>query len=72
MAPLSTAQVANQIGIHRATLEEWLSRGKVKSPRTIEIGNQSFGLWRESDIARLEEYKSKFYCRGRGRKKKIS
>ncbi len=71
MSPLSTKDVAARIGVHRATLEEWLSKRKVKPPKVVKIGNQTYRLWTERDINRLYAYKSKFYRKGRGRKKAV-
>ena len=72
MAPLSTAQIASALGIHRVTLEEWLSKGKVKPPKTVQIGAKAYRLWTERDIERLRKFKMKSYRKGRGRKKKES
>lgn len=71
MAPPSTAEIAALVGIHRATLEEWLSRGKVKPPKKVRIGAKFFRLWTGRDVARLRKFKEKFYRKGRGRKKKV-
>jgi excisionase family DNA binding protein len=70
MSPLSTREVAELVSVHLATLEEWLSSEKVKSPKTLQIGGQTYRLWTDRDVERLREYKRKFYRKGRGRKKK--
>ena len=70
MSPLSTREVADQVGIHLATLEEWLSKGKVKPSRTVRIGAKTYRLWTERDVERVRKHKEKFYRKGRGRKKK--
>lgn len=70
MSPLSTKDVAAQVGVHRATLEEWLSKGKVCSPKTVQIGERTLRLWTDKDIARVMTYKQAFYRKGRGRKNK--
>ena len=70
MSPYSTREVAETVGIHVATLEEWLSKGKVKSPRTVQVGAKNYRLWSERDVERVRKYKEKFYRKGRGRKKK--
>jgi len=69
MVPLSTAEVAALIGVHRVTLEEWLRLGKVKPPKTAKIGGHTYRLWSEKDVERLRTYKEKAYRKGRGRKK---
>ncbi|MBI4459914.1 MAG: MerR family transcriptional regulator [Acidobacteria bacterium] len=72
MTPMSTAQVASAIGVHPATLEEWLSKRKVKPPKVVKIGARSYRLWTERDVETLKQHKAKFYRKGRGRKKKTS
>ena len=70
MSPYSTREVASKVGIHLATLEEWLSKGKVKPPKTVQVGAKSYRLWRDRDVEKVREYKEKSYRKGRGRKKK--
>jgi len=70
MSPLATREVAALVGIHPATLEEWLSKGKVRAPKTVQVGARKFRIWTERDIEHLRNYKEKFYRKGRGRKKK--
>ena len=72
MNPLSTVQVAKLVGIHRVTLEEWMRQGRVKPPKAVSIGGQTYRLWSERDIERVRKHKEKFYRKGRGRKKKAS
>ncbi|MBI3484699.1 MAG: MerR family transcriptional regulator [Acidobacteria bacterium] len=69
MSPLSTKEIAALVGIHRVTLEEWLRKGKVKSPKKVRIGGQTYRLWTDLDVERLRTYKERFYRKGRGRKK---
>jgi len=69
MSPLSTREVAAQVGIHRVTLEEWLRKGKVKPPKKLQIGGHTYRLWTDRDIERLRQFKTKYYRKGRGRKK---
>ena len=69
---MSTVEVAKLLGIHRVTLEEWIRQGKVKPPKTIRIGGQNYRLWTEREIERVRKHKSKFYRKGRGRKKQTS
>ncbi len=71
MAPLSTAEVAKLVGIHRVTLETWLTAGKVKLPRTVKVGAKTYRLWTERDVERVRKHKERFYRKGRGRKKKL-
>jgi excisionase family DNA binding protein len=70
MSPLSTKEIAAQVGIHRVTLEEWLRKGKVYPPKKVQIGGQTYRLWTDVDVERLRQFKTKNYRKGRGRKKK--
>jgi excisionase family DNA binding protein len=71
MSPLSTVEVAKLVGIHRVTLEEWIRDGKIRRPRAVRIGGQTYRLWTERDVERVLKYKNSFYRKGRGRKKKL-
>jgi excisionase family DNA binding protein len=70
MSPLSTKQVAARIGIHRATLEAWLSSGRVPHPKTVTVGDRRLRLWSEGDVRQLLQLKDEIYRKGRGRRKK--
>jgi hypothetical protein len=70
MANLSTQDVARKVGIHRVTLENWLSSGKVEAPRTLKFGKSEFRNWTAADVERVRKYKQQNYRRGRGRKPK--
>jgi excisionase family DNA binding protein len=70
MSPLSTEEVAQKVGIHRVTLEHWLSSGKVESPRIVRYGKNQFRNWTPADVDRIRKYKQKNYRKGRGRKPK--
>jgi len=68
MSPLSTAEVAQKVGINRVTLERWLSSGKVKQPKTVRFGRNEFRNWTDADVERVRKYKQANYRKGRGRK----
>ena len=70
MSPMSTDEVAKRIGIHRVTLERWISSGRLLGPKTVTVGGRTFRLWTDSDIDKATLFKKKFYRKGRGRKKK--
>jgi len=70
MAPLGTEEVCRLVGIHRATLERWLSSGRLRPPQPIKIGAKVFRFWTQRDIERVRRFKEKFYRKGRGRKPK--
>jgi len=68
----STGEAAKQVKITRATLQDWIKRGKFKAPGLARVGNVSVRLWTPSDIARLEKKKAEIYQEKRkGRKSKV-
>jgi excisionase family DNA binding protein len=69
MAPLSTAEVAKIVGIHRVTLEEWIARGAIPSPKKLSVGKHIVRLWSSKDVERLLKYRSANYNRKPHRKK---
>jgi excisionase family DNA binding protein len=70
MTKLSTLEVARKLGIGRATLERWLSQGKLKGPKTVRFGKSEFRDWTDRDVERIKKYKQENYRKGRGRKPK--
>lgn len=59
MAPklLTTTEAAKAIGVTRATLHDWIKRGRVRPPK-LQVGNgHAVRLWSESDVARLRDVK---------------
>ncbi len=70
MAHLSTAEVAKNAGINRATLERWLASGKVGRPKSLRIGQKLFRNWTDADVGRVRKFKQENYRKGRGRKPK--
>ena len=51
---LTSTEAANAVGITRATLHEWVKRGRVRASK--QLGNR-MRLWSESDLARLKAMK---------------
>jgi excisionase family DNA binding protein len=70
MNPLSTREVAQLVGIDRATLERWIAGGQIARPKELRIGNKAFRHWTRQDIQRVKRYKATHYRKGRGRKPK--
>jgi predicted site-specific integrase-resolvase len=59
MAPkyLNTTEAAAAVKITRATLHDWIKRGRVRPPK-LQLGNgHAVRLWSESDIALLRAVK---------------
>ena len=69
MAPkyLTTTEAADTVGITRATIHNWIKRGRVRPPK-MQVGN-GVRLWSESDVARLRTVKGTVKI-GRPRRKK--
>ncbi len=65
----TTAEAAEAIGIHRVTLQEWISRGKIKPPKPVLRNGHGVRLWSKVDIEQVKKVKQRIYRRGRGRKK---
>jgi predicted site-specific integrase-resolvase len=57
----STAEAAKKAGITRATLQDWIKKGKFNPPKLMRLGNVTARLWKTSDVARLEAVKKKIY-----------
>ncbi|MGD0921686.1 MAG: helix-turn-helix domain-containing protein [Terriglobia bacterium] len=70
MRTYSTEQVAKALGIHRVTLQRWLSGGKVKASLSMPMSGRTLWRWTDRDVERVRKYKAANYRKGRGRKKK--
>jgi len=63
-----TGEAAKQARITRATLQDWIKKGKFKAPKLAKVGNVSVRLWTASDVARLKKTKSEIYQEKRPKK----
>ena len=66
----STGEVAEQIGISRQTLQEWIASRRVKAPKVIEMGRLSVRLWTKADIERVRQFKGTLKRGPQSKKKK--
>jgi len=57
----TTTEAAEAVGITRATLQDWIKKGKFVAPKLQRLGKVSVRLWTASDIARLKAKKSQIY-----------
>jgi excisionase family DNA binding protein len=57
----TTTEAAKAVGITRATLQDWIKRGKFRAPRTQLRNGHAVRLWTDSNIARLRAVKKKIY-----------
>src|SRR5712691_4065709 len=70
MKPCTTGQAARAAKISRATLQFWISSGKIAAPAVQPIEGRAVRLWKASDIQKLRAVKIAIYRKGRGRKPK--
>jgi excisionase family DNA binding protein len=54
---LSTVEVADKIGVPRATLQYWIKRGKLKAPKTRLQDGVAVRLWAASDVGKAKKLK---------------
>ena len=70
MAPktCTTGEAAAAVGITRATLQEWIKKGKCQAPELQILGKIGVRLWTASDVARLKAVKKNIYQEKRRKK----
>ena len=66
----STGEAAEQIGISRQTLQEWIASRRVKAPKAIEMGRLSIRLWTKAEIDRVRQFKGTLKRGPHSKKKK--
>ena len=64
----TTAEAAQAVGITRATLQDWIKKGKFAPPKLKKLGKVGARLWTTSDVKRLRETKAEIYQEKRPRK----
>jgi excisionase family DNA binding protein len=57
----TTTEAAEATGITRATLQDWIKKGKFAAPKLQSLGKVSVRLWTASDVARLKKTKAEIY-----------
>jgi len=55
MKQYTTNEAANELGIHRVTLQRWIATKKISAPKIQKVGVLSFRLWTKQDIARARK-----------------
>jgi excisionase family DNA binding protein len=70
MSPIiyTTGEAAEAVGITRATLQDWIRKGKFAAPTLQKFGKVSARLWTASDVARLKAVKKEIYQEKRPKK----
>ncbi len=61
----TTREVAEGLGITRATLQTWIATGQIKAPK-LERPGMGVRLWSQSDVEGVRAYKREFFRKGRG------
>ncbi len=69
MGPLSTEEVAREVGIGRSTLELWIREGKL-NPKVLQIGRKNYRVWTDREIEKVIAVKEKTYRKRRTKNKK--
>jgi predicted DNA-binding transcriptional regulator AlpA len=57
----TTREAANEAGITRATLQDWIKKRKFAAPKLQRLGNVGVRLWTASDVSRLKAVKKEIY-----------
>jgi excisionase family DNA binding protein len=63
----TTGEAAEAVGISRATLQDWIKKGKFRAPKLHKVRVR---FWTGSDVARLKAVKKKIYQEQNHRPKK--
>jgi excisionase family DNA binding protein len=61
----TTREVAEALGITRATLQTWIASGQIKAPK-LERPGMGVRLWSKTDVEGVRAYKNEFFRKGRG------
>ena len=64
----STRQAARKAEINRVTLQDWVTKGKVRPSQIIGLNGGKQYRWTDEDIRKIIEYKKENYGKGRGRR----
>jgi excisionase family DNA binding protein len=64
----TTSEAAEQAGITRATLQDWIKKRKLVAPKLTKLANIVVRLWTASDVARLKAVKKEIYQEKRPKK----
>ena len=64
----STRQAAAKARIHRVTLQNWVSQGKVRPSEQIGMNGGKHWRWTEADVRKIIRYKEQHFGQGRGRR----
>jgi excisionase family DNA binding protein len=61
----SISEVARIVGVNRRTLQRWIVKKQIPSPKVEIVGGKLWKSWTASEVAQIKDHKSATY-RGKG------
>ena len=58
MRTYSTSEVAEEIGVHRITLQRWLGSGLIRPSVEIPLKGRTLWRWTKADLKRVRKVKA--------------
>jgi hypothetical protein len=55
MKTFSTRQAAKKLGLHTATLAQYVAVGKVPAPTIVDVGTAKLHIWTEGEIEQVRK-----------------
>ena len=53
----STGDAAKRIGVSRQTLQTWIDRKSIPTPRLEKVGRVTIRIWKNADIEKARKFK---------------
>jgi excisionase family DNA binding protein len=54
----STEEAAKRVGVHRLTLQRWLSEGKVRASQSVPLKGRTLWRWTDADLKKVRRFKA--------------
>lgn len=67
----TTREVAQTVGVSRATVQEWISTGQIEAPK-LPMPGLGVRLWSKDDVEQVKAYKQLVYRKGRGEARRFT
>jgi len=67
----STEEIASRTGVHRLTIQRWITAGQVRASIAVPMKGRTLWRWTDADLKQVLKFKAANYCKGRGRKPKV-
>jgi excisionase family DNA binding protein len=55
------SEVARQLEVQRATLYEWIRKGKIPAPKPRAVSGVRFCFWTSKEVRQIKKYKDEHY-----------